>query len=76
MSLIMVSFPIFGRIFNGMGYIANRWSYALALVAAYTFVVQYEDFKKYKKKFIGKDSLSIRISASLKGSKISSILQE
>ena len=49
MAFIMVCFPIFGRIFNGMGYIANRWSYALALVAAYTFVEQYDDFKKYKK---------------------------
>ena len=47
--LIMICMPVFGRIFNGMGYTTNRWSYALALIISYSFVSQYEEFEKNKK---------------------------
>lgn len=46
---LMICFPIVGRIFNGMGYVANRWSYALALIAGYTFVCEYEEFENNRR---------------------------
>ncbi len=47
--IIFLAFPIFGKIFNGMGYVVNRWSFALALTAAYTFVFEYESFEGERK---------------------------
>ncbi|MBR4461136.1 MAG: YfhO family protein [Erysipelotrichaceae bacterium] len=47
--ILFMLFPVFGKIFNGMGYVVNRWSFAIALVAAYTFVCEYEEFVPQKK---------------------------
>ena len=47
--IVFMSFPIFGKIFNGMGYVVNRWSFAIGLTAAYTFVYEYENFEANKK---------------------------
>ena len=35
--LLFILFPIFGQALNGFAYIANRWSWALAIVLAYGF---------------------------------------
>lgn len=52
--LVIMLFPIFGRILNGMSYMANRWSWAFDLLAAYILVDQWDDLidlpqKIYKK---------------------------
>ena len=47
--IVFVIFPFFGKLFNGMGYVNNRWSFVIALVAAYTFVNEYEEFDQNKK---------------------------
>ena len=47
--IIFGLFPIFGKIFNGMGYVVNRWCFAIALVWAYTFASEYEYFEENKK---------------------------
>ncbi|MBO4918815.1 MAG: YfhO family protein, partial [Erysipelotrichaceae bacterium] len=47
--IVFVLFPVFGKIFNGFGYVNNRWSFAIALVAAYTFVCEYDEFDSEKK---------------------------
>ncbi|MBQ6560459.1 MAG: YfhO family protein [Erysipelotrichaceae bacterium] len=47
--ILFVLFPVFGKFFNGMGYVNNRWSFVIALVAAYTFVSEYEEFEQQKK---------------------------
>lgn len=47
--IVFMVFPIFGKIFNGMGYVVNRWSFVIALVAAYTFVCEYEDFQENRR---------------------------
>ena len=33
--VIMLLLPIFGKIFNGMGYVINRWSWCLSLIVAF-----------------------------------------
>ena len=47
--ILFTVFPAFGKLFNGMGYVNNRWSFVIALVAAYTFVCEYEDFTDNRK---------------------------
>ncbi len=47
--ILFTIFPAFGKLFNGMGYVNNRWSFVIALVAAYTFVCEYEDFTDNRK---------------------------
>ncbi|MBR4422023.1 MAG: YfhO family protein [Erysipelotrichaceae bacterium] len=47
--IVFIVFPFFGKLFNGMGYVNNRWSFVIALVAAYTFVCEYEEFTSHKK---------------------------
>lgn len=39
---IIMLFPIFGRILNGMSYMTNRWSWSLALLCAYTLVKEWD----------------------------------
>jgi len=34
-TLVMVLIPFFGQLLNGMSYISNRWSFAIALLSAY-----------------------------------------
>lgn len=41
--------PFFGKMFNGFGYVSNRWSFVLPLIWAYTFVCEYEEFEENKK---------------------------
>ncbi|MBR6483736.1 MAG: YfhO family protein, partial [Clostridiales bacterium] len=36
-------FPFFGKLFNGMSYITNRWSFAIALLISYVLVCGYDD---------------------------------
>lgn len=37
--------PFFGHLFNGMGYVTNRWSWALAMLVAYIVVTVIPEFK-------------------------------
>lgn len=39
--LIALTFPIFGRIFNGFTYVANRWLWAFALLSAYVLALMW-----------------------------------
>lgn len=48
-SLILITFPIFGKMLNGFAYVTNRWAFALALVTAYSFVDKWEDFEENRK---------------------------
>ena len=48
-AFIFVCFPVFGKILNGFAYVSNRWSFALALLAAYSFAAKWEEFEKNKK---------------------------
>lgn len=40
--LLIVVFPILGRLLNGMSYMANRWSWALGLLCAYILTAEWE----------------------------------
>lgn len=51
-SLVFVLFPIFGQAFNGMAYMANRWSFALALLVAYVTGVMLDEILDMSKKDI------------------------
>ena len=39
----IAAFPILGRLFNGMAYMTNRWSWALALLGAYTLAAKWDE---------------------------------
>ncbi len=39
----MLLFPVFGYIFNGFSYIANRWIWAYSMLVAYILVVMWKD---------------------------------
>lgn len=41
--LVIMLLPIGGRIFNGMSYMSNRWSWVLALLCVYIFVRKWND---------------------------------
>ena len=43
LSLIFILFPVFGQIFNGLSYPANRWCFAVALPVSYSLVLMFED---------------------------------
>lgn len=43
--LIIIIFPIYGRILNGMSYMTNRWSWALALLVAFTLAKEWENLR-------------------------------
>ena len=45
---IIIVFPVFGQILNGMSYMSNRWSWALALLCAYTLAVMWHDLMHLK----------------------------
>lgn len=45
-----VSFPMFGQVMNGMSYVANRWTFAIAFLVGYIYVVKWEDLSSLKKK--------------------------
>ncbi len=49
LTLIMILFPVFGKLLNGFSYMSNRWSFAIALLVAYTFVLEWDEFGKEKK---------------------------
>ena len=46
--LIMIVLPIFGKILNGFSYVSNRWSFAIALLVAYTLTSKWEEFNDNK----------------------------
>lgn len=48
-AILMICFPIFGKIMNGMTYVSNRWSFALALLVAYTLVCKWDKFENNKR---------------------------
>ena len=52
LTIILLIFPIFGKIFNGFSYSNNRWSYAIAMLASWTFVSIYNDILIISKKQI------------------------
>ena len=37
--------PFFGYVFNGFGYVTNRWSFAYAMLAGYIFASVFSEFK-------------------------------
>ncbi|MCQ2515234.1 MAG: YfhO family protein [Saccharofermentans sp.] len=43
LSLIFILIPAIGQVFNGFGYITNRWSFAVAVIAAVTVALMWED---------------------------------
>jgi len=43
LSIIALFLPIFGRLFNGMGYAANRWVFAISLLVAYNLTANWND---------------------------------
>lgn len=54
---IIILFPVFGWALNGMSYIANRWSWALALLCSYILVIEwnalfYLSHSDWKKVFV------------------------
>ncbi|WP_027216583.1 YfhO family protein [Butyrivibrio fibrisolvens] len=49
LTLILLIFPVFGKIFNGFSYSNNRWSYAIALLAAWTLVSVIDDIQQSTK---------------------------
>ena len=40
--LLIILFPVFGRILNGMSYDANRWSWAFALLCSYILTEEWD----------------------------------
>ena len=42
-SAIIMIIPAFGQIFNGMSYVANRWSWAFGLLAAFIVAVMWKE---------------------------------
>ena len=40
---VIIIFPIFGRILNGMSYMTNRWSWALVLLFMYTLAIYWDE---------------------------------
>ena len=51
---LFLLFPIFGRILNGMGYMANRWSWVLPLLGAYVLVDQWDALLSPTRKLSGR----------------------
>ncbi len=51
-SVIMMCFPIFGKIFNGFSYPCNRWCFGYILVAAYIITTSWEKLLEAKKRDI------------------------
>ncbi|MCR5770862.1 MAG: YfhO family protein [Butyrivibrio sp.] len=49
LTIILLIFPLFGKIFNGFSYSNNRWSYAIAMLAGWTLVSVFDDIKKSSK---------------------------
>ena len=47
---LVIIFPIGGRVLNGMSYMANRWSWVLALLACYTLSQKWEELMNITKK--------------------------
>lgn len=45
---LIIVFPALGQILNGMSYISNRWSWALALLCAYTLSAMWHDLMHLK----------------------------
>ena len=52
LTIVLLIFPVFGKIFNGFSYPNNRWSYAIAMLAGWTLVSVFEDILKSSKKQI------------------------
>lgn len=65
-SIVMICFPVFGRIFNGFSYVCNRWCFGYILVAAYTITASWSYLLKAgKKEAIAVSVSSVLIAASL-----------
>ena len=47
-NFLIVIFPFFAKLFNGMGYVTNRWSYFVTFVVSYIIVMTWEDIIKIK----------------------------
>lgn len=43
LAIIFVLCPIFGQVFNGFGYISNKWCFAISLLFAYDLVQQWDE---------------------------------
>ena len=50
LGLAITLFPIGGRIFNGMSYMANRWSWAFSLLSMYILVREWDELVSVKNK--------------------------
>lgn len=51
-SFLMICIPCVGKVLNGMGYITNRWSYALVFYMALAIVYEFEEIATLSKKEI------------------------
>lgn len=48
-ALFGISVPLFGKVLNGFAYVANRWSFSLALLTSYTLTKKWNEFDKDRK---------------------------
>ena len=48
-ALLIICLPFAGKVMNGFAYPINRWSFAIALIVAYTFVFEWDRFAENKK---------------------------
>ncbi|MCM1364571.1 MAG: YfhO family protein [Ruminococcus sp.] len=48
--VLFLLFPIFGKIFNGFSYSANRWSWLMALIVSYILMTMWDDLMSLKSK--------------------------
>ena len=53
-STVFLLFPIFGRLLNGMGYAANRWSWALPLLGSWVLLDQWDGLLAPSRKLSGR----------------------
>ena len=51
---LFLIFPIFGRLFNGMSYSVNRWSWLIPLLGAYVLTDQWEGLHNLSRKELGR----------------------
>lgn len=47
---VIILVPAFGQFFNGMSYMSNKWSWALALLSSYIFTVMWPELMNLKPK--------------------------
>ena len=52
--VVIILIPFLGQLFNGMSYMANKWSFAFSMVVAYIVVLKWDDIARVKNSFLKK----------------------